>query len=438
MLDSPLIDPRCDTMRIRKYTLIALAFLWTAATWAGDPGPKTVREEPKTKFEGAPKRWTVEKANEWYAKQPWLVGANFIPSNAINQLEMWQADTFDPKTIDRELGWAQDLGFTSMRVFLHHLLWEHDREGFLKRIDQFLDIAQRRKIGIMFVLFDSCWDPHPALGKQRPPHKGLHNSGWVQSPGAYDLILPERHALLEAYVKGVIGRFKDDERVQVWDIWNEPDNQNDNSYGRNHLKRELPDKPKHTLPVLKKAFDWARSVNPTQPLTSGVWIGTWQDVEKLSPTEKMQFIESDVISFHNYGNLDDLRKAVQNLRRHDKRPLLCTEFMARPRGSTFDPHLGYMKKERVAAYCWGFVAGKSNTIYPWDSWQKPYDAEPKVWFHDIFRPDGTPFDAKEVEYIKGVTSPAKRLKDALPGMKLRTLRGDYQSKENTLVLSNRL
>src|SRR5688500_16513255 len=176
-------------------------------------------------------RWTPEKAQAWGRDTPWLVGANYAPASAINQLEMWQADTFDAAQIDKELGWAESLGFNSVRVFLHHLLWEQDREGFLKRLDHFLTIAEKRKVGVMFVLFDSVWDPNPQLGTQRAPQKGVHNSGWVQSPGAADLKDPERHKLLEAYVKGVVGRFKDDKRVQVWDVWNEPDNMNDNSYG---------------------------------------------------------------------------------------------------------------------------------------------------------------------------------------------------------------
>jgi len=347
--------------------------------------------------------WTPAEANAWYDKQPWLVGCNYGPATAINQLEMWQADTFDPETIDRELGYAESLGFTSVRVFLHHLPYEQDREGFLKRVDEFLAIADRHHIGVMPVLFDSVWDPHPKLGKQREPQKGLHNSGWVQSPGVDDLMNPARHEVLEAYVRGVVGRFKNDPRVQVWDVWNEPDNKNGNSYGEKNLKQEPADKVARTLPLLQKAFDWARESDPIQPLTSGVWIGNWPDVAKLSPTESLQLGQSDVVSFHSYDPEPGIAKCVENLRRYD-RPILCTEFMARPRGSTFDPILGYLKKEKVGAYCWGFVAGKTNTIYPWDSWQKPYDAEPKVWFHDIFRTDGTPFDAKEVDYIRSLTS----------------------------------
>ncbi len=348
-------------------------------------------------------RWTAEKANDWYNHKPWLVGANYITSTAVNQLEMWQADTFDLATIDRELGWAQDLGFTSMRVFLHHLLWEQDSKGFLERIDKFLAVADKHGIGIMFVLFDSCWDPFPKLGRQPDPRPHLHNSGWVQSPGQEDLKNPGRQALLEAYVKGVVGRFKDDPRVHIWDIFNEPDNTNGSSYG----KWELKNKVDLTLDLIQREIRWIREINPSQPITSAPWIGNWGDPKKLSKMERIQLDNSDVISFHSYAKLDETKKCVENLRRYG-RPIICSEYMARPQGSTFDPILGYFKEQRVGAYNWGFVSGKSQTIYPWDSWRKRYTAEPPVWFHDIFRPDGTPYRPEEVEYIKRLTGKSKQ------------------------------
>jgi hypothetical protein len=349
-------------------------------------------------------RWTAEQANAWYGRTPWLVGANYTPASAINQLETWQADTFDPDRIDRELSWAKSLGFNSMRVFLHHLLWEQDRDGFLQRLDRFLVIADRHKIGVLFVLFDSCWDPHPKLGKQREPQPGVHNSGWVQSPGAADLADASRYPLLEAYVKGVVGRFKDDRRVQVWDVWNEPDNMNDSSYGPKKLNREPAGKEKLVAALLPKAFVWARAASPAQPLTSGLWQGGHKaDLNRLNPIERVQIEESDVVSFHSYGMLPEMMAWVGNLRKQG-RPLLCTEYMARPHGSTFDPVLGYLKEQKIAAYNWGFVAGKTNTIFAWDTWKTPDPStEPRVWFHDIFRQDGTPFDPKEVEYIRRVT-----------------------------------
>lgn len=349
-------------------------------------------------------RWSVEKANEWYDSKPWFVGANFAPAYAINQLEMWQADTFDINAIDKELGYAQSLGFTSMRVFLHHMLWEQDKEGLLKRMDQYLEVAHKHKISTMFVLFDSVWDPHPKPGKQREPRPSIHNSGWVQSPGADALKDPSKYPLLEEYVKGVVSHFKDDKRIDYWDVWNEPDNP-----VPQYKDVDLPNKVELMLPLLKKTFEWTREAGATQPLTSGVWIGLFPDDAKLTKTERVQIDNSDIISFHSYGKPEEMKKAVDNLRRY-KRPLVCTEYMARPQGSTFDPILGYMQKEKVGAYNWGFVQGKSQTIFPWDSWEKKYGEEPPVWFHDIFRTNGTPYRQEEVDYIRGLTGAKKDAK----------------------------
>ncbi|HYG35834.1 MAG TPA: family 16 glycoside hydrolase [Clostridia bacterium] len=346
----------------------------------------------------ASQRWSEEKARAWHQKTGWLVGCNFLPSTAINQLEMFQADTFDLATIDRELSWAQSIGFNSIRVYLQDQLWQQDSQGLLKRLDQFLGVADKHGIGVVFVLFDSCWDPFPKLGTQRAPKPHLHNSGWVQSPGAEILLNPDKHSALKDYVVGVVGHFRNDRRVHAWDVWNEPDNINRPAY----VDKEPANKVDLVLPLLKKAFAWAREANPSQPLTSGVWIGTWPDPDKLSPTEQVQLSQSDVISFHNYNDLVSLKEAVRHLKRYN-RPLLCTEYMSRGNGSFFDPHLGYMKSQGVSAFNWGLVDGKSQTIYPWDSWTKQYNGEPPLWFHDIFRRDGKPYRLEEMAYIKDVT-----------------------------------
>ena len=350
----------------------------------------------------ARERWTVAEANAWYARMPWLVGCNFNPSTAINQLEMWQADTFDPDAIDRELGWAADLGFTSMRVFLHNLPYQEDRQGFLERMERFLSIAEKHDIGVMFVLFDGVWDPNPVSGKQRAPEPHLHNSGWVQAPGAKILGDPSRHDELAPYVQGVVTRFRDDPRVHCWDLFNEPDNANTNSYGSRGRKAEISNKAQMATLLLEKTFRWARAADPSQPLTAGVWGGFSVNEEERSSIEKLMLGESDVISFHSYEKLPRVEQRVEQLRRFE-RPILCTEYMARPAGSRFDPVLGYFKKEKIGAYNWGFVAGKTQTQYPWDSWSRRYTAEPKEWFHEILRPDGAPYDTAEVEYIKALT-----------------------------------
>lgn len=344
-------------------------------------------------------RWSEEKANNWYQQQPWLVGSNFNPADAINELEMWQAATFDPQEIDKELGWAQSLGMNTMRVFLHDLLWQQDAAGFKQRLDTFLTISAKHKIRPIFVLFDSCWDPFPKLGTQRAPRPGVHNSGWVQSPGAAALQDPAQYPRLKEYVVGVVGTFANDPRVLAWDLWNEPNNTNERAYGSVEPKK----KTELVLALLPQVFDWARSANASQPLTSGVWEGDWSSSEKLSATQHIQLEQSDVISFHNYSWPEDFEKKVEWLERYH-RPILCTEFMARPMGSTFDSILPVAKRLYVAAINWGLVAGKSQTYLPWDSWEHPYvNEKPPVWFHEVFHEDGKPYREREAQIIRELT-----------------------------------
>jgi hypothetical protein len=373
-------------MRIRMtpklFTTLLILFSLSFSAQAAPPPP--------------PARWSEATANAWYAKQPWLVGSNYIPSTAINELEMWQADSFDPKRIDVELGWAESIGLNTMRVFLHDLPWRQDSEAFRKRIDTFLQIAAKHHIKPLLVLFDSCWDANPQLGKQRDPRPGVHNSGWVQSPGTKALQDPAQYPRLEKYVEGVVGAFANDDRILAWDIWNEPDNSNGGRDG--DLAPEA--KTQIIANLLPRAFEWARAAHPTQPLTSGVWHDEWSSPEKLNPVEKVQIEMSDVISFHSYDKPEEFERRVLSLQQFH-RPILCTEYIARGNGSTFESTLPIARKYRVAAINWGFVAGKTQTYYPWDSWQHPYiDHQPAVWFHDIFRTTGQPYDEKEVMFIK--------------------------------------
>jgi hypothetical protein len=342
-------------------------------------------------------RWSEQKANAWYAEQPWLVGSNYVPKSAINQLEMWQEATFDPAQIDKELGWAEAMGMNTMRVFLHDLLWQQDAPGFRKRIDQFLTIAARHHIRPLLVIFDSCWDPLPHLGPQHPPIPGIHNSGWVQSPGAAALEDPTQYPRLKAYVQGVIGAFANDDRILGWDVWNEPGSDNAGSYPHEEIK----DKAARVAALLPQVFEWARSAHPTQPLTSGVWyVDTSTEDGRLGELQTIQLRESDIVTFHNYSWPEDFKREVAWLRKLD-RPVICTEFMARPAGSTFDGILPIARQERVGAINWGFVAGKTQTYYPWESWQHPYIVDqPPVWFHEVLQADGTPYRKAEVDLIR--------------------------------------
>lgn len=343
------------------------------------------------------RQWSVEEANGWWASQPWPMGCNFTPSNAINQLEMWQEATFDLPLIEAELALAASVGMNAVRVYLHDLLWLDDPIGFVARIEQFLAAADRNGIRTMLVLFDSCWHPEPALGPQPVPKPGVHNSGWVQAPGLPALRDPAQRERLEAYVRGIVGKFADDSRILAWDIWNEPDNGPEVSLCN---PDELAAKAGLVLPLLRDAYGWARAMDPVQPLTSAIWLGDWSSHDRLTPLQRAQTELSDLISFHNYGVRDDFVERVGWLRVFD-RPLLCTEFMARPAGSTFEAILPFAKESGVAAFCWGLVRGKTQTHLPWQSWENPNLAGlHDKWFHDIFDVGGVAHDPQEVEFLR--------------------------------------
>lgn len=324
--------------------------------------------------------WTKEQANAWYQQQGWLRGSNFLPSSAINQLEMWQAETFDTATINRELGWAAGIGMNAMRVYLHHLAWEIDSAGFKDRMDQYLAIAGKHGIKTIFVFFDDCWNPAYQAGKQPDPKPGIHNSGWVRDPG--DLLHQDTalFVVLEKYVKDVLNTFSQDDRIVLWDLYNEPGN---SDYGNRSMN------------LLNKVFLWSRAVNPEQPLSAAVWNA------RLGDLNKFQLENSDVITYHQYSNDTLHRQTIDSLRIYG-RPMICTEYMARKHNSRFSNIMPMLKAENIGAINWGLVSGKSNTIYAWDT-PIPDGSEPELWFHDIFRPDGTPYLQEEIDVIKGLT-----------------------------------
>lgn len=324
--------------------------------------------------------WTKEQADEWYPQWGWLRGCNFIPSTAVNQLEMWQAETFDPATIDRELGWAADLGMNCMRVYLHHAAWEADPDGFKKRVGQYLDISEKHGIAAVFVFFDDCWNATYSVGTQPDPQPGVHNSGWLRDPGDLLFEKPELTAVLEAYMKDVLAAFRDDRRIILWDLYNEPGN---SGYGD------------RSLDLLKQAFAWARAVDPSQPLS----VGIWDMSERFSALNRFQAENSDIITYHSYSDQASHRQLVEHLKRYE-RPMICTEYMIRPHG-TFQEIMPMLKAENIGAINWGLVAGKTNTIFAWGK-PLPDVEEPPMWFHDILRKDGTPFSREEVDFIRSL------------------------------------
>jgi hypothetical protein len=324
--------------------------------------------------------WSTQKANDWYATQPWFSGCDYIVSTAINQIEMWQAESFDAATIDKELGWAEELGFNIMRVYLSSEVWKSDPEGMKKRMDQYLSISDKHGVKTLFCIFDDCWNPESKVGKQPEPKPGVHNSGWVRDPSvSLRADTSKLFPVLEKYVKDIIGTFKNDNRVILWDLYNEPGNSGHDV---------------SSLPLLKNVFKWAREINPTQPISAGIWYFGCNELNAF------QIANSDVITYHNYADEREHQTWI-NFLKMQNRPMFCTEYMARKNNSRFENIMPLLKKNKIAAINWGFVSGKTNTIFAWGE-AKPNEKEPVLWFHDIFRQDHTPFDVKETELIKSL------------------------------------
>lgn len=365
--------------------------------------PYQVSRKPQnapTTAPATPAVWSSDRANAWYRQQPWRVGANFIPAYAINQLEMFQSETFDTVAIERELTLAAGLGMNTMRIFLHDLLWRKDPSDFKNKVATVLRICARHGITPMLVFFDSCWDGGAQLGKQKEPTPGVHNSYWVKSPNLRDLADPTLEPTWQAYVYDVVRHFRGDPRIFAWDIWNEPDNTDDRRAESGMCSRN--DVVAHLLP---KLFEAARAAAPTQPLTSGVWWGweDWADDAKLTPVRRIQLTLSDVVSFHCYADSAAFEFCVKQLSGY-KKPLLCTEYLARSMGSTFEKILPIGKKHGVAMINWGLVQGKTQTHFPWDSWKEPYTKRTlPIWHHEVFQNDGTPYRKEETDFIRKMT-----------------------------------
>jgi len=323
----------------------------------------------------------IDQSWEWYKSKRWICGFNYVTSTAVNSTEMWQKESFDPETIDRELGWAENIGFNSCRVFMQYLVWENDKTGMAERLKKFLEIANKHNISVMPIFFDDCAfsGKQPYLGKQDDPIPGVHNSGWTPSPGHERVIDRSCWNLLEEYVTSIVSQFANDDRIILWDLYNEPYNSG------------MGDK---SLPLTREAFKWARNGKPSQPISVGVWNDGLTDLNEV-------ILElSDIVTFHNYGDLQSIKDHIARLKPHG-RPLICTEWMRRNGNSLFKTHIPLFKKEGIGCYSWGLVNGKTQTQFSWGS---PKDApEPEIWFHDVLRLNGEPYDSEEVEVIRKYT-----------------------------------
>jgi hypothetical protein len=336
-------------------------------------------------------RWSVEKITEWYARLPWICGFNYLPRTAVNWTELWQAESFDPATIEQELGWAEQVGFNALRTNLQFLVWLDDPGGLRARLDRFLGLAARRGLRTLLCLFDDCAfsGREPYLGRQDDPVPGIHNSGGAASPGREVVRDRSRWPDLERFVRDLVSHFRDDDRLLGWDLYNEPGNEA--VFTRAASRDPRGPLALHSMALAEASFGWVRAARPSQPLTSGVWNPGWSEHNR-------RLLElSDVASFHHYLGLAHLRAFVGELRAAG-RPLLCTEWLARGLGSLPASHLPYFREERIGCFHWGLVNGRTQTHLPWPAFAKL--AEGGLWHHDLFHPDGTPWDAAEIALFR--------------------------------------
>lgn len=354
------------------------------------------------------KRWTAEKANAWYAKQPWLVGANYVPSTAVNDVEMWRRETFDPETIRKELGYAKAIGMNTVRVFLSYTVWKAEGQEFLDHFEEFLQIAAQNGISVTPILFDDCafdGGKDPVYGPQPDPEPGMANGRWVPSPGYATADDPSQAVSLKEYVDAVISVHKDDERILMWDLYNEPGNR---VGAQEDTELRLP-----SLPLLVNVFAWARALEPVHPLSAGVWTPGWPGWEAFN---RIILELSDIVNMHSYSDLAYTRRIIEEAQA-ENRPIVMTEWLCRTLNCGVLTHLPYFKEQNVGSYMWSLVRGRTQTWINGMLWQdgavlgakKGGDmAEQTVWHQDLLYEDGTPFDPAETELIKELTKAVGR------------------------------
>lgn len=291
-------------------------------------------------------------------------GVNYVPSNAVNATQMWL--DFDAVTIDRELGYAEGLGLTSIRAFIQYVAYEQDAAGLLDRFGALLELASRHGLSVMPVLFDDCWLPEPFLGAQAPePRPGLHNPYWQSSPGSRRMGLAFRPAL-RRYVEEFLGRFGSDQRIITWDLYNEPQTR------------------EYSVALVRDVFAWARRIAPSQPLTS-CWYGA---------------LLSDITSIHFYvspkSEPDEAQRVIESAKSL-ARPVVATEALGRPNHGELHEILPLFEQTRIGWYLWELMIGANQTRYQWPN--SPPVADDVV-FQGLLHPDGTPYRKDEVELIR--------------------------------------
>ena len=323
-------------------------------------------------------RWDNRRTWLWYENIGIVKGVNYVPRNAVNSTEMWMEDSFDPEVIGEEIGWAQDAGYTTLRVQLQYAVWKEDPAGFLDRVNKFLELAEDHDLQVVPVLFDgrNFAQADPVVGPQPEPVPGAYNARWTPSPG--ESAVKDRSAWpdLERYVKDVIGTFKRDDRVVYWDLYNRA--------GDDELWETA-------LPLMDQTFNWAREVDPQQPLA----MAAWTRYESAMTTRMLE--RSDIITFQSFESAGQVEALLLLLARYD-RPIICSDWLMRQRGNTFENLLPLFSVNHVGWFNQGLVNGKTQGWIQQEKFRS--DTQPDLWQHDVFKPDGAAYDEEEIKLVQ--------------------------------------
>lgn len=345
-------------------------------------------------------RWTTDRAWEWQRSRPWIRGFNYVASDCVNRVEQWQELDHAAKqeTMESEFALAQRHGFNAVRSILPFEVWDQEHDGFMLRLEQFLERAHRHGIGVMIVFGNDCTVPKSLY---RPVELGPQQVDWGYHGGVsrspHDVLKEHGHSILDepgigdrfaTMVDEIVGTYAGDPRIDIWDIFNEPGNS----------KRDTM-----SLPHMERFFEVARSHDPVQPLTAGPWRVTPDAA--LAPIEQRALELSDVISFHDYSGFRNSVAVLDRLKR-ENRPLFNTEWLHRMQGNNVQTHVPLYFLERVGIYNWGWVVGKSQTHEPWEAiWRRWENGEGDhydftQWQHDLFRPNQRPYDPRELQIFE--------------------------------------
>lgn len=347
-------------------------------------------------------RWSKEKAWSWYNARPWIRGCNYMSADCANRVDQWQSLGFEERfeTTEAELKLMQETGFNTVRLILEYVVWEKEHDSFMERFERYIALCDKYGISCMIVLANDCMPPKTELWKM--PDIGIQHYDWgyhggrkhsqhgLHSQAAPHFYLDQEESRERYFqmVREIVERYKDDERICLWDLYNEAGNSR-----RNEM----------TLPNLKRLFEIVRKINPSQPLTACVWR-TKRD--PFSPVEQFALDNSDIITYHCYKPLEEHIKVIERLKK-EERPIINTEWLDRAFGNDVFSCFPLFCKEKIGCINWGFVAGKYQTYEIKEStWQKyengtlPDYVDFTKWVHDLYRPSHRPYDPREIELIR--------------------------------------